>query len=148
MDRDRLGAIRHVAVIDTPNIRVKDFYRALGFNHSLVVEHPDAEYIRALTGEAFCDFRVEKLSNDLGFVVEIVTIGDAHFLLNRCWSHFALTVVSLERTLAHTDTYGGEVVGGPIRSPDGPFVVAYIRDPAGNLVELVEPTPSPMQVTK
>ena len=33
---------------------------------------------------------------------------------------------------------GASVTGGPIRSPSGPYVVAYVRDPSGNLVELVQ----------
>ena len=53
-------------------------------------------------------------------------------------SHFAMTVENLallHRTLLEK---GINVLSVPVRSPDGLALVSFVRDPEGNLIELVE----------
>ena len=52
-------------------------------------------------------------------------------------SHFAIEVDELEAFLAGVTERGGIVVGGPRRRGDG-VLQAYLTDPDGNVVELMQ----------
>ena len=56
------------------------------------------------------------------------------------WNHLGITVDDLDRVLNAIDAgQGGEVIGGPSVLPEfGGKRYAFIKDPEGNLVELVQ----------
>lgn len=56
------------------------------------------------------------------------------------WNHLGITVDDLDRVLNAIDAgQGGEVIGGPSVLPEfGSKRYAFIKDPEGNLVELVQ----------
>lgn len=51
----------------------------------------------------------------------------------------ALVVLEVGDVDAETQRLGSVVVGGPTSKPEWGGRVAYVRDPAGNLIELFEP---------
>jgi catechol 2,3-dioxygenase-like lactoylglutathione lyase family enzyme len=53
-------------------------------------------------------------------------------------THVALTVAHLGRLSQTLKGKGIRFLSGPLTSPDGKAVLAFCRDPEGNLVELVE----------
>ncbi|MSX63185.1 MAG: hypothetical protein F2763_00635 [Actinobacteria bacterium] len=124
---------------------LQEFYEYFGFTQLIIEESPDPEYIQALTGGAWSAARILKLKNSVGDVLEIIepsilagelTSGGAGN-----WSHLAFTVLSCDEAVSDVLGMGGHLVGGPVTNPEAPFRVAYVRDPALNLIELVEAMP-------
>ena len=122
---------------------LRDFYAYFGFTGLIVEESPDPEYIQALTGGVWSAARILKLKNSVGDVLEIIepsilagelTSGGAGN-----WSHLAFTVISCDEAVNDVLGMGGHLVGGPVTNPEAPFRVAYVRDPADNLIEIVQP---------
>jgi catechol 2,3-dioxygenase-like lactoylglutathione lyase family enzyme len=54
-------------------------------------------------------------------------------------THFALTVKNLKKLQEELAANGTPFLSAPETSPDGLAMVAFCRDPEGNLIELVEP---------
>ena len=139
----QLNALRHHAVTGPSASVLRDFYAYFGFTELIVEESPDPEYIQALTGEAWSAARILKLKNSVGDVLEII---EPFVLANEFipggagnWSHLAFTVVSCDEAVSDVLGMGGHLVGGPVTNPEAPFRVAYVRDPADNLIEIVQP---------
>ena len=61
------------------------------------------------------------------------------------WNHLGITVDDLDRVIEAINAgQGGEIIGGPaVLSEFGGQRFAFIKDPEGNLVELVEAPSSP-----
>ena len=138
-----LNALRHHAVTGPSATILRDFYEYFGFTQLIVEELPDPEYIQALTGGAWSAARILKLKNSVGDVLEII---EPFVLANEFipggagnWSHLAFTVNSCDEAVNDVLRMGGHLVGGPITNPEAPFRVAYVRDPADNLIEIVQP---------
>ena len=138
-----LNALRHHAVTGPSAAILRDFYEYFGFTQLIVEETPDPEYIQALTGGVWSAARILKLKNSVGDVLEIIepsilagelTSGGAGN-----WSHLAFTVISCDEAVSEVLGMGGHLVGGPVTNPEAPFRVAYVRDPADNLIEIVQP---------
>ena len=136
---------RHCAVTGSSLEVLIDFYGNLGFTDVVATEVPNHVYIEALSGGAWESARIAKLSNSEGMLLEVI---EPHFAENRRenkaslpWSHIALTVHCCNEVTAQIVKAGGMLVGGPIDNPDSLYRVAYVRDPYGNLLELVEPLP-------
>jgi len=55
-------------------------------------------------------------------------------------AHLILNVANVDATVAKAKTNGATLLRGPEKSPINNYV-AYIRDPGGNVVELVGPMP-------
>ncbi len=66
-------------------------------------------------------------------------VGDVPSLFRTGATHFALTVQDLVMLHEELKAFGTEFLSEPHRSPDGLALVAFCRDPEGNLIELVEP---------
>jgi catechol 2,3-dioxygenase-like lactoylglutathione lyase family enzyme len=134
--------LRHHAVIGLSGKCLRDFYGHFGFTHLVVEEIPGTSYIQALTGGAWSSAVIVKLKNDDGVVLEIIEpkglIAAEEFSTVTSWAHIAITVTNCDQATQHVVEMGGSEVGGPITNPDSPYRVAYVRDPAGNLIELVE----------
>lgn len=139
---DSHNALRHHAVIGPSGKVLRDFYSVFGFTHLVVEELPDTRYIQALSGGAWSSAVIVKLKNDDGDVLEIIEpkglIAAEEFSMVTSWAHIALTVTNCDQETQRVIDMGGSKVGGPVTNPDAPYRVAYVRDPAGNLLELVE----------
>ena len=137
-----LNALRHHAVTGPSATILRDFYEYFGFTQLIVEETPDQEYIQALTGGAWSAAHILKLKNSVGDVLEIIepSILADEFSSGGAgnWSHLAFTVLSCDEAVSDVLGIGGHLVGGPVTNPEAPFRVAYVRDPALNLIELVE----------
>lgn len=57
------------------------------------------------------------------------------------WFQFALTVPDIEATFAAVVAAGAEPSLPPTTAPDGVSLVAFVRDPDGNLVEFLQRFP-------
>ena len=139
-----LNNLRHHAVTGPSASILRDFYAYFGFTQLIVEESPDPEYIQALTGGAWSGARILKLMNSVGDVLEIIEPsglpGEAAAGGTEGWSHLAFSVTSCDDAVNDVLGMGGHLVGGPSTNPEAPFRVAYVRDPARNLIELVEAT--------
>jgi len=136
------NTLRHHAVTGPSATVLRDFYAYFGFIQLIVEESPNPDYIKTLTGGAWSAARIMKLRNAVGDVLEIIEpsdpTGKGTFGGAGNWSHVAITVDNCDDAVRHVLAMGGQLVGGPVTNPDAPFKVAYVRDPAQNLIELVE----------
>lgn len=130
--------VRHVAVLEFPDRKVDNFYKVLGFDEVVHREDPPREYIEALTGGNLADLKIRKVANRHNQILEILSLPSVNIPTGGAWNHFAISVADCNLTIEQLTLADGVVVGGPVASPDGPFLVAYVRDASGNLVELVE----------
>jgi catechol 2,3-dioxygenase-like lactoylglutathione lyase family enzyme len=139
---DSHNALRHHAVIGLSGRTLRSFYEYFGFTHLVAEEIPDTSYIQALTGGAWSSALIVKLKNDDGDVLEIIEpaglTAAADTSTVTSWAHIAIAVTNCDQATQRVVDMGGSQVGGPITNPDSPYRVAYVRDPAGNLIELVE----------
>lgn len=139
---DSHNALRHHAVIGLSGKVLRDFYAYFGFTHLIVEELPDTPYIQTLSGGAWSSAVIVKLKNGDGDVLEIIEpkglIAAGEFSMVTSWAHIAIAVTNCDQATQRVIEMGGSQVGGPITNPDSPYRVAYVRDPAGNLIELVE----------
>jgi len=139
---DSHNALRHHAVIGLSGKALRGFYAYFGFTHLIAEELPDTPYIQALSGGAWSSAVIFKLKNDDGDVLEIIEpkglIAAEEFSMVTSWAHIAITVTNCDQATQRVIEMGGSEVGGPVTNPDSPYRVAYVRDPAGNLLELVE----------
>ena len=135
---DEPGTLRHAAVIEYCDAHIAWFYRTLGFKACTATEQPDTGYIEQLSGGAWSQVSISKYSNSYGSVVEIISLPSRRPVFVEVWNHIAISVEDCQASVSELVDQGATVTGGPIRSPSGPFIVAYVRDPSGNLVELVQ----------
>jgi catechol 2,3-dioxygenase-like lactoylglutathione lyase family enzyme len=139
---DSHNALRHHAVVGLSGRTLRSFYEYFGFTHFVVEEIPDTSYIQALTGGAWSSAVVVKLKNDDGDVLEIIEpkglTAAKDFSTVTGWGHIAIAVINCDQATQRVVEMGGTKVGVPITNPDSPYRVAYVRDPSGNLIELVE----------
>ena len=134
--------LRHHGIIGPSSSNLVEFYSYFGFTDVVAEEIPSGPYIQALSGGAWESAVVVKLRNSHGDTLEVIqpqstSEGDA-LVISAGWSHMAFTVGNCDDSVQHVLSAGGFLVGGPITNPDAPFRVAYVRDPAMNLIELVE----------
>jgi hypothetical protein len=137
-----LNTLRHHAVTGPSAAVLQEFYAYFGFTQLVVEESPNSDYIKFLSGGAWSGARILKLRNAVGDVLEIIEPTDssveATFGGAGNWSHLAFTVDNCDEVVAAVLTMGGQLVGGPVINPEAPYKVAYVRDAAQNLIELVE----------
>lgn len=135
---DSPGTLRHAAVIEYLRTPVAWFYAELGFDTLMANEIPDVEYMSALTGGGLARVSISKYANASGALIEIISVPLGLPSSPPNWNHIAVSVGDCAATVESLASGGGTVVGGPVHSTSGPYLVAYVRDPSGNLVELVE----------
>ncbi len=139
---DSQNALRHHAVIGLSGKVLRDFYGHFGFTHLVVEEIPDTSYIQALSGGAWSSAVIVKLKNEDGVVLEIIEpsglVETKDFSTVVSWAHIAIAVTNCDQETERVIAMGGSQVGGPVTNPDSLYRVSYVRDPAGNLIELVE----------
>ena len=99
------------------------FYEQFGFEYSRSFEFHGAEN-RYVVDENGIELQLKDDPD-----VESVEVGDA-------WDHLALEVDSVDDTLERIDHYG--VVEGPMDVDQAGARVAFVDDPDGHAVELLE----------
>jgi lactoylglutathione lyase len=65
------------------------------------------------------------------------TAGETTFEMGTGWDHLALGVDDVDQTIKQVDHYG--IVAEPGPQPAAGAYTAFIEDPDGHLVELIEP---------
>lgn len=135
---DKPGTLRHAAVIEYLKAPVSWFYAELGFNKRVTDEVPDIGYMTALSGGSLGSVFISKYANEQGSIIEVISFPSAPPPTPPPWNHVAVSVRNCAEMVDSLVTGGGTLVGGPVQSPSGPYLVAYVRDPSGNLVELVQ----------
>lgn len=145
MTKGRL--IRHHAVLVDDLHRAQEFYGLLGLRETIYDASPSPSFIRQLSGGAWRGCSIVKLSSTDGSILELLR-PDYSFDIPRsagpCWNHVAFTVDDCLVMLNRLVREGGIEVGGPVTDPEAPFRIAYLRDPWGNLLEIVEALSEPV----
>ena len=134
--------VRHFGITVDDAQAALMFYGFFGFKHQGTVEIPDSKYIANLSNGHWQSALIYKLKDIQGQTLEIIELEAKQNSLPRQqltqWSHIAFTVDNCAKAVLELESLGGECIGGPVQNPDAPFYVAYIRDPSGNLIEIVE----------
>jgi catechol 2,3-dioxygenase-like lactoylglutathione lyase family enzyme len=131
------------AVIDHAGVSVADLERSERFYREVLGF--------ALVEDRFAfteyDLKGVVLSNAQGARVELferkgsVPTGPHHQIdstLRQGWFQFALAVPDIAQTFAAVVAAGAEPSMAPATAPDGVSMVAFVRDPDGNLVEFLQ----------
>jgi lactoylglutathione lyase len=78
------------------------------------------------------------VADDSGVEIQLSdTDGDDEFEMGDGWDHLALGVESVDETFAEIDHHG--VVQEPSDQPAAGARTAFVEDPDGHVVELIEP---------
>ncbi|WP_265110624.1 VOC family protein [Halosolutus halophilus] len=114
------------------NINVADaaetieFYEQFGFEESWEFETPDGET------------RNRYIADETGTELQLSdTAGDADFDQGTSWDHLAIGVDDVDEVFETIDHYG--VAKEPGDQPEAGARTAFVYDPDGRKVELVEP---------
>jgi catechol 2,3-dioxygenase-like lactoylglutathione lyase family enzyme len=131
------------AIIDHAGVSVADLERSERFYREVLGF--------ALVEDRFAfaehDLKGVVLSNPQGARVELferkgsVPTGPHHQIdstLRQGWFQFALAVPDIAQTFAAVVAAGAEPSMAPATAPDGVSLVAFVRDPDGNLVEFLQ----------
>lgn len=105
---------------------VEWYTEQFGFEETWSFETPDGETVNRYVA---ADNGVEIQLSD--------TEGDDEFDHGTGWDHLAVRVSDVDRAVAEIDHYG--VVEDPRDQPAAGARTAFIEDPDGHVVELVEP---------
>lgn len=133
--------IRHQAVLVGELDQAREFYGLLGLRETIYHGTPCPSFICQLSGGAWRGVSIVKLSSSDGSVLELLRpeySSDAGGSASPSWNHVAFTVDDCLAMVNRLAKEGGIQVGGPVTDPEAPFRVAYLRDPWGNLLEIVE----------
>ncbi|MGE4504009.1 MAG: VOC family protein [Desulfovibrionaceae bacterium] len=138
--------IRHTGIVVTDLRRAAAFYaETFGFAEVSSARERGG-FIEGLVGLTNVELTWVKMTAEDGSLLELLQyhsprsperpgLQEANAL--GC-SHVAFTVDDLEATLDRVQGHGGDKGTGVQASPDGKVLVAYARDPEGNILELVE----------
>jgi lactoylglutathione lyase len=114
-------------------VRVSDLDRSLAFYRRL-----GYEVVGTVPGTPLGDLAMLKLPDDEFVTLELVAGADTGKIQRGSLSHFVISVGSMEAALSELAARGLSVE--PPRSPDGSGeqLTAWIADPDGNRIELVQ----------
>ena len=102
------------------------FYEQFGFEESWSFTTPDGE-----TENRY-------VADENGVEIQLAeTAGETEFEVGTAWDHLALGVDDVDATLGRIDHHG--LVGEPGPQPAAGAYTAFVEDPDGHVVELVEP---------
>jgi lactoylglutathione lyase len=102
------------------------FYEQFGFTESWQFTTPDGETTNYY------------VSDDDGVELQLSeTDGETEFEMGTGWDHLALGVEDVDETVERIDHYGVEKEPGP--QPEAGAYTAFVADPDGHSVELIEP---------
>ncbi len=123
--------IRHVGIVVKNLEACVKFYAQFGFTIKSTA-HERGDFLENILSHENAEATITKLSDGHGCVLELLQFltpesrRGERYLFDTGISHIALTVDNID------DKYK------PRTSPDGKVRVAFITDPEGNVVELVE----------
>ncbi|ADQ68589.1 lactoylglutathione lyase-like lyase [Halogeometricum borinquense DSM 11551] len=103
-----------------------EFYKQFGFTESWQFTTPDGRTTNYYVSDG--DGVELQLSE---------TDGETDFEMGTGWDHLALGVEDVDQTVERINHYGVEKEPGP--QPEAEAYTAFIRDPDGHVVELIEP---------
>jgi lactoylglutathione lyase len=102
------------------------FYEGLGFEESWQFTTPDGETTNYYVADGD------------GIEIQLsATTGETEFQMGTGWDHLALGVDDVDAAVREVDHYGVAKPPGP--QPEAGAYTAFIEDPDGHLVELIEP---------
>jgi catechol 2,3-dioxygenase-like lactoylglutathione lyase family enzyme len=131
----------HVGVSVADLDRARRFYiETLGFTEQVSFEIPGPGIRGVMVGNAQ-GARLELLERD-GSAPGPRFDDPPHALLTQGYGHWALEVEDVDATCSRLAAAGAEVVWDPREAPEPGARMAYLRDPDGNLFELVQPAES------
>ena len=115
-------------------LRVADLERSLAFYEAV-----GYEVVGRVPGTSFGDLTMIALPGDPFVAIELVSGSSVDATNGRRLSHFVIGVESMDDMVA-TLARGGIEPDEPPASPDGSteFLTAFITDPDGNRIELVQ----------
>jgi lactoylglutathione lyase len=101
-----------------------EFYEQFGFTKSWGFEDGDTRH--------------RYVADDAGVEIQLAdTEGETAFEQGTAWDHIAIAVENVDETVASVDHHG--VVKQPGDQPAASARTAFIKDPDGHVVELIEP---------
>ena len=102
------------------------FYEQFGFEETWSFETEDGTTVNRY------------LADDEGVEIQLSdTEGETEFEPGTAWDHFAIGVEDVDATVEAIDHYGIVKEPGPQHAAGG--YTAFVKDPDGHVVELVEP---------
>jgi len=139
--------INHVGVCVADLDRSRRFYEALGFRPALDLELPDEPTHRLLGLEPPLGLRAVYLTMDTTFVLELLHFADAppppreaRAMNEIGLTHLSIGVDDLDAACDVVASHGGEVLHGSRMGA----VAVMVRDPDGQLIELLDRTRRPV----
>jgi len=124
--------LRHVGIVVRDVATCREFYYKLGFTHARC-SYERGNFIEKALHVKNVEIEIVKLSNTDGDIIELLRVNTSQHgvvkhsrIISPGISHIALTVSEIDP------------VHNPQTSPDGKVKVAFISDPEGNMIELVE----------
>jgi lactoylglutathione lyase len=119
-------------------IRVGDLERsiafytqALGFTEVRRAEYPDGKFTLAF-------LRAPGDDNDGPMLELTYNWGVEHYELGGAYGHVAFQIESMEATAEKLQNAGASFSWGPGKTPDGKTTMAFVDDPDGYKIELLE----------
>ena len=137
--------VRHIGITVTNLDKMLHFYQdLLGFSNAKIALERGT-YIDNFSALKDVEVTTAKLSNGSDDIMIELLKYHSHEgssfpreIINSGISHFALTVDDLEELYKKATSEGVVFNSPPQCPPDGKVLVAFCRDPEGNLIELVE----------
>ena len=136
--------VRHIGLVVSSLEVSLEFYKLLGFyeEKSLVEE---SEYISHVVGIDNVKMKWSKIRQG-DYLVELIQYirpqicnVDDRYSANRIgFSHMAFQTKDIEATVRKILDNGGSSISYPRINDENTFYVCYVRDPDGNIIELVQ----------
>jgi len=126
--------VDHIGIRVTNEARTLAFYRQLGFDVTFRTERAPVIIVTNAEGVEI-NFIVNGNEPPAGKNV-LMDVADKH----PGYTHVALRVASIDKTVAELGALGIEISEGPVRLGSG--VSLFIRDPDRNVIELREHDPA------
>lgn len=108
--------------------RAKEFYRTLGMELVRETEYPSGRFTLA-----FLRFPGDSAEVELTY-----NWDPEEYVVGRAWGHLAFGVPDIRRTVEDLRAKGVKVTREPGPMKHGTTVIAFIEDPDGRVVELIE----------
>lgn len=133
--------VLHVCLNVADVDRAVEWYtKNLGFEETWGFETADGAVNRYVTDENGVELQLSGTDGELALAREDPTAADESGETAGRWDHLAVSVEDVDAAFDGIDHHG--VVDGPADRPAAGVRSAFVRDPDGRVVELVEPLDS------